>query len=148
MRSAFVGGVLAALVAAPAAAQGPKAEDFIDYRQSAFTLIAWEFGPMKAMVKGDMPFSAEAFRQHAENLAVLSHLPMKGFAPGTANGETKAKAAVWDQQEEFRDRMEKFQQAAVALVDASTSGSQEAMKARFLDTAKTCKACHKEFKSK
>ena len=51
-----------------------KTDDAIEYRQSAFSLMAYNFGDMGAMLKGKKPFDAQVFAMRAENVAALSKL--------------------------------------------------------------------------
>lgn len=48
----------AAAVSLPAAAQFAKAEDAINYRQSAFAVLGHHFGRLGAMANGKMPYDA------------------------------------------------------------------------------------------
>jgi len=55
---------LGALTIASAADQKP--EDVVKYRQSVYTIIGWNFKPIGAMVKGEIPFDAAAVARHAQ----------------------------------------------------------------------------------
>ena len=73
---------VALTAAAFAHAAGPSpAERAVTYRQGVFHAIAWNFGPMSGMVKGEIPFDAKAFALKAERVAFLSTLPLEGFVP-------------------------------------------------------------------
>lgn len=134
------------LAALSASALAVDAEKAIKYRRAAFQTIAWNFGPMGAMVKGEAAFDQAAFTQRAETVAFLSGLPAEGFADGTDFGDTKAKAAVWENRADFDAKMKDFQDQAANLVAVAKAGDEGAIKAQFGKTAKTCKACHKEYK--
>jgi len=123
-------------------------EEAIDYRQSAFTLVKGNLGPMGAMVKGEAPFDAAAFQRHAENLAALSAMTGDGFIEGSDLGDTKARAEVWEKRAEFDGKMNDFRKAAADLAAAAKSGDLATIKGPFAAAAKSCKSCHDDFKSK
>ncbi len=123
-------------------------EDAIKYRQSAFTLVKGNLGPMGAMVKGETPFDSAAFQRHAENLAALSMMTGDGFIEGSDLGDTKARPAVWEKRAAFDEKMEEFRKASADLAAAAKSGNLDTVKRPFAVAAKTCKSCHDDFKSK
>ena len=85
------------------------AKDAIQYRQSGFSLIAYNFGDMGAMMKGKKPFDAETFAMRAKNVAALSHIPFEGFIEGSDKGDTEALAKVWQDKADFDDKMKTLQ---------------------------------------
>ena len=118
----------------------------ISYRQGAFTMIKHHFGPMAAMVKGDVEFNAAEFTKNAEAVAALSKFPINGFVAGSYSGETEAKADIELNAEDFNKKMETFQVEAAALVEAAKGGDMAAIKPQFGKVGESCKACHKEYK--
>ena len=145
--SMMLAGVLALGVTGVSAADD-KQKDAIKYRQAAFTLIKGNLGPMGAMVKEEMPYDSEAFAQYAANLAAVAGMADDGFIDGSDKGKTKAKAAVWKNRAEFDKQMEEFQKLSGELAVVAKSGDMGEIKPKFAATAKTCKACHDDFKSK
>ena len=82
---------VAALLSSPAFAQ-VKPEDVIKYRQGAYKVMGWNFGPMAAMVKGEKPYNKEDFARRADIVAYVGKLTMEGFTPGTDKGGASGKA--------------------------------------------------------
>ncbi|GHD28582.1 c-type cytochrome [Halioglobus pacificus] len=148
--------LLVSLASAAAIAISPLALSHFDdkepmqsYRQSIFALMAMNFGPMGAMLKGEMPWDAEQFKRFAEDLDDVAELDvMRGFAAGTDKGTTRAKPGIWDNMDDFEAKLVDLQTATEALSDAADAGDEAAIKAAFGDTGKACKACHDEYKSK
>lgn len=119
----------------------------IKYRQSAFRVIVWNFAPMGAMVKGEMPYNQEDFAKKAERVSILSAMPLEGFPEGSDQGaDTEAKPEIWKEWDKFKTGMEKFQTEAAARAEIAKGGDRDAIKEQFGKTAETCKACHKHFK--
>lgn len=123
-----------------------EVEDAIEYRQSAFGLIAYNFGDMGAMLKGEKPFDAEVFAMRAQNVAALSQLPAEGFVAGSDKGNTEALAKIWSDKTDFDSKMSEFQDNAAKLAVAAQGDDKNAFKAAFMATGKSCKGCHDVYK--
>ena len=127
---------------------GEMEEKAIEYRQSVYKVIGWNFKPMGAMVKGEKAFDAAAFARMAENVAFMSKLAAEGFIPGSdaKAGETEAKDEIWKKPDDFKSKMADFEKASAELASVSKGGDLNAIKPVFGKTAETCKACHKAFR--
>ncbi|CAM4010637.1 c-type cytochrome [Shewanella aquimarina] len=123
-----------------------ESDDAIHYRQSAFGLIAHNFGDMGAMLKGKKPFDAEVFAMRAQNVAALSKLPAEGFVAGSDKGDTGALAKIWSDKADFDAKMSTFQDNAAKLAVAAQSDDKNAIKQAFMNTGKSCKGCHDIYK--
>lgn len=124
-----------------------KEEKAIDYRQGVMTAIGWNFGPIGAMVKGEQPFDKNVVARNAEFIAVLSKMAPDGFIPGSDKGQTKAKPEAFTDVK-FKGGMEKFQTEAAKLAEVAKTGNMDQIKPQFGEVAKTCKACHDNFRQK
>lgn len=139
-------GLAGLLAAASTTAIAAKPEDAINYRQGAFTAMAWHFGTMGAMVKGKVDYDAEDFSRRAEIVAQLSKLPMEGFMPGTYEGDTDALPAIEENWDKFEGGMNMLVKNTAALAEAAKSGDMDQIKPAFGEVGKTCKGCHDNFK--
>lgn len=145
-------GLLAAtalLLASPAAqAQGVRPEAAIEYRQSVYQVILWNFQPIGAMARGRIPFDRAAFRKHALRIANLSGHLLEGFPEGSDSGaETEALPAIWENWADFESKMGDFRRAARQLANASRNEELEALQARVATLSGACKACHDNYKA-
>lgn len=142
--------VASTLVAAPTVlANLVKDEPLQSYRQSIFAIVAMNFGPVADMVKGDIDWDQEAMEGYTEDLKNVVDLDLiRGFAPGSEKGTTRAKPEIWDNMDDFESKLEDLRDAASALDDAAESGDREAIASAVRDTGGACKACHDEYKSK
>jgi cytochrome c556 len=135
-------------------ATGLQAEDIkpqkaIEYRQSVFHVMGWHFKTMGAMVKGEMPFNKETFAKKAEIVAFMSPLAGEGFIKGTSSSEfteSKAKAILWEKMEDVKAKSQDSQKETKALAEIAKAGDEKAIKEQFSKTAKTCKACHDDYR--
>jgi len=126
-----------------------KPEKAIEYRQSVYNVMGWHFKTMGAMVKGEMPFNKEVFAKKAEIVAFMSPLPGEGFIKGTSSTdipESKAKAILWEKMDDVKAKSQDSQKETKALAEIAKAGDEKAIKEQFGKTAKTCKACHDDYR--
>jgi len=125
-----------------------KEEEAIKYRKAVMTTMAWNVGPIGAMVKGDRPFDKDLAIRNAERLEALAKMPLEGFAPGTEQGDTKVKAEAFLEMDKFRAGMEKLQSETAKLAQAAKSGNLDQIKPQFGEVGKVCKGCHDTYRNK
>ena len=101
---------------------------------------------MKAItgeLKGDSPDLAK-LREHAATYTELGPRMLTWFPPGTGPeaGKTKAKAEIWQKQQDFTTKAQAFNQAATAFATAAAGQDLAAVRAAHANLGKSCKACH------
>lgn len=133
------------LVATPAAAQFAKAEDAIDYRQSAFTVMANHMGRLSAMAKGEKPFDAASAKASAQLIQTMSKLPWEAFTPGSDGGFSNVKGDPWKNADDFKSLQEKLMAETAKLPDAA--GSLDGLRKQLGATGSACKACHDKYRA-
>jgi cytochrome c556 len=123
--------------------------DAIRYRQAAMTLIGQHFGSMGQVVKGKQPYDKASFAEEAAILEMLSKIPWEAFLfPESDNGQTKLKPNALKNKDDFMQAARMLEDETAKLAADAKTGDFNAIKAQFGATAKTCKDCHDEFKSK
>jgi cytochrome c556 len=126
-----------------------KPEDVIKFRKSVMTVQSWHMRPMAQMVKGQQPYDAKLFAWYAGVVQQTSHMLPDAFAPGSDKGaETRAKAEIWQDADQFRQRIDSFQADTSKLVAAAKAGDLEAVKGPFGAVAKNCGGCHDTYRAK
>ena len=120
------------------------------YRQSWFAMLATNFGPMVAMVKGDIPWQENEMAAYADELAAVTTLDvMRGFSDGSQKGTTRAKPEIWQNKADFQAKMDDLDTAVAALQIVANQGTdRKAIAAGVAATGKACKACHDEYQEK
>lgn len=120
------------------------------YRQSWFALMASNFGPMMAMVKGDIPWQEDQMAGYADQLAALTTLDvMRGFVDGSEKGTTRAKPEIWENKPDFAAKLDNLKTAVNALQTVANQGTdRKAISEQVAATGQACKACHDDYKSK
>lgn len=139
---------VAVLTPTLAQAQFAKADDAVEYRQSALFLMGNHFGRIGAVVKGDAPFNKDDVAKNAELVATLSKLPWPAFEGGQTNGKSKAKPEVFSDKAKFQQAAEKMETAVAKLNTVAKGGDLASIKTAFGDAAQTCKSCHDNFRAK
>lgn len=141
------GALLSPLWVSTASAQFAKPEDAIKYRQSAFVVLASQFGRMQPTVKGQVPYDAAAIKANVALVQTLSTLPWGAFGADT-EGKSSAKPEVWSDAAGFKAAQTKFESAIVKLSAAADSGDLDKLRAAFGDVGASCKACHDSYRIK
>jgi cytochrome c556 len=142
-------GALAAAATA-IAQQGPKPEQLIKWRQSAYQVIAWNTGRVKANVEGQ--YNKEEVIKAANTIAAVANSGLGSlFAPGTETGKGWHDTAV--KPELFTDKKAgeagaNFNREANELAKVALGGDVVAVKAQLGKLQGTCKACHDDFRKK
>jgi cytochrome c556 len=135
--------IVVGFASAAIATAAVKPETAIHYRQSAYTMIGWNFAPLAQMVKGKAPWDAVEFSKRAERIAFLAPQLLEGFPPGSGSGaETEAKPEIWSDAAGFKAKMDDFVTQSQQLAAVAKAGDEAKMKEQFKATAGTCKACH------
>ena len=147
---ALAAALLAASVGA-LAQQAPKPENLIKWRQSAFQVIAWNTGRIKASVDGQ--YNKDEVQRAANTIAAIANSGLPGlFAAGTEQGkgwhDTSAKPEAFKDPKHFGDLNAAFAKEAGELAGVAGGGDLAAIKAQFGKLQRTCKSCHDDFKAK
>jgi cytochrome c556 len=139
--------VAAALATAAAATAAVKPETAIQYRQSVYRMIGWNFMPLVAMIKNKTPWDPAEFAKHADRIAQLTPQLLEGFPEGSDNGaETEAKPDIWKNMSDFRSKMDDLVRESKALSDVAKTGDETKMREQFKKTAGACKSCHDKYR--
>ena len=148
-RKSLIAASLAAVVTLPAVAHIERTEPLQSLRQSFFAIVGMTFGPMGDMVKGKIEWNDAQFAAWANDLASVSKVSVeRGFAPGSEKGKTRAKPAIWENTDDFAQKLANFRSEAAALAEAANAGDKTATVEQFKQTGGTCKACHDNYKSR
>ena len=141
---------LAAAVSARAQ-QAPKPEALIKWRQSAFQVVAWNSGRIKANL--DAGYNKDQVLRSANVIAAIANSGLSGlFAAGTESGkgwhDTTIKPEAFASAARFAELGGEFAKESTELVRVASSGADAAaVKDQFGKLQKTCKSCHDDFRN-
>jgi len=90
---------------------------------------------------------AAAVAAGAKSLSALGSRIPGLFPPGSGQGKTDAKAAIWTNFADFTAQSKTFEQRAETLAQlASAGGSKAALSDAFGKVMESCKACHRDYR--
>lgn len=148
--------LLTAAIAIPLLSIAPFSQSHLNeeepmqsYRQSYFTLLAMNFGPIAGMLKGDIPWDDARAATMAANFTALANMNVApAFPPGTEQGTTRAKPELWENKADFEEKLANLKAASKSLLPAVQSGDKKAVGGAVKEIGGACKACHDEYKAK
>jgi cytochrome c556 len=148
-RMKFMLAVAALLSVSVSAENAQRPESLIKWRQSAYQVIAWNSGRIKAALAGS--YARQEVQSAANALAAVANSGLATlFIPGTASGkgwrETTARDEVFSDAEKFRALTEEFAREANTLARVAAAGDRTTVNEQFLKVAQTCKSCHNQFR--
>lgn len=115
-------------------------------RKQAFKQMLRAFEPMGLVVRGKKDYDRQEFLNYATDLQGLVDQPWQYFTPDSDYSPTRAKPAVWQQPERFRDARQKLTDSVRHLTEVARDGKLETIRPAFAEVEKSCQACHKEFR--
>ncbi|MGS2743628.1 c-type cytochrome [Halomonas sp. LS-001] len=153
IKGSIIASAAAFLLSTGAVAQEVEPADAINYRQSAFSVMAWHFGPMGKMAKGEIDYNPKEFASRAQTVNALAGLPWEGFIDGSYAGDahgvdTDAMAKIADNQDDFRERKFNFMGDTATLAEVAQEGDFDASRRAFATVANSCKGCHDNYRDK
>lgn len=127
-------------------------EKVVEARRAYFKLIGANMGPLGAMAKGNVEYSAETATLHAGNLLTITkYNAAPHFAAGTSNadlpGKTRLLPAAFS---DFDGMMAKYKEfvAAVEGLNAVAGNGLDALRPAVGNLGGTCKGCHDDYRAK
>ena len=151
LKTLIVGAAAVVAIAAGigAASADGHSENVIKYRQNVMRAIGGHTGAIAAVVKGEVPFRGHV-AAHADSLAAMSGSIVEMFPEGsTAGAETRAKAEIWQDWDDFVSAAGDLETATANLAQVVNGGGDAAaIEAAFGDVGKACGGCHRPFRAR
>lgn len=141
--------VMASGVIADTASSLKHAEKATELRQSIFSLLGSNMGPLGGMAKGKIEFDAEKVAKHALRINQLSMMIADYTRTDTSTYKVKTEALnkIWQQPDDFAKRINDLTDASAELQTAALSGNESLIKKAIGGVGKTCGGCHDDFKA-
>ncbi|QXI33427.1 c-type cytochrome [Pseudomonas promysalinigenes] len=104
---------------------------------------------MGGMLRGRLPFEGLKFTEGALRLDSLAHAPWEHFPQVRDEGDSSARAEVWQRQERFHDLARQLEGVTGELVESTRTQPLDPaqLKAPMAKVEAACKACHSEFRN-
>lgn len=133
---------------ATALPNGMTVKEQIEARQGQLKKVGKSFKAISDQLKSDSPDVA-AIQAAAASVPEDTTGMADWFPEGTgpeSGVETDALPIIWEEKEDFLEKVSTMQEAAVALAAAAEGGDVAAIGAAFQETGGSCKACHDKYR--
>ncbi len=117
----------------------------IDYRHHTMEAIGGHMQSLFDILRGKVDHS-DHLSVHATALASLAEITPTLFPAGSGGDDTDALPAIWENPEDFAERLDAFKEAGAGLRAAAESGGDVRAAAQQLGQA--CKGCHDNYRKK
>lgn len=127
---------------------GMTVKEQIETRQAQLKKVGESFKTISDQLKSDSPDIA-AIQAAAAAVPEATTGMADWFPDGTgpdSGVETDALPVIWEEKDDFLEKVSAMQDAAVALAAAAEGGDVAAIGAAFRETGGTCKACHDKYR--
>lgn len=122
-------------------------KDYIKYRQAIMKMNGGQISAAFAILKGKVPYE-EDLVTFAMGLDQTAKILPNAFKAKTSGGKTRAKPGIWENPEDFAQKISNFQKATIEFLEAARSGGVEAARAKAGAVGDACTACHKKYRAK
>lgn len=146
MTTIITAAAVGAISVAPATSH-EKATGVVKERMELMKANGKAMKAMGAMVKGESPYDADQVRALAEELRADSAKIPDLFPEGSLEPPSEALPAIWQNWAKFEELARRMGEASGAVADAA-DGGLGAVAPVFGGLAKTCSACHTDFRKK
>ena len=133
-------GAAALAAALPSAAS----EGDMDYRHHTMEAIGGHMQALGDILRGKVDH-VDHLPVHAAALASLAEITPTLF-PAGSGGDTDALPAIWENPEDFAERLKAFKEAAAGLLAAAETGGN--VRAATQKLGQACKGCHDSYRKK
>jgi len=118
-------------------------------RKAIFKQMLKTSEDMGGMLRGRLPFDGGKFADGALKLDSLAHGPWQHFPQVQDEGDSSARAEVWQRQARFEDLARQLESVTAQLVGVTRTQPLEMaqLKAPMDKVEAACKACHSEFRN-
>jgi cytochrome c556 len=121
----------------------------IAYRKAVYTVLAANWGPIGAVLRG-APYDAKEIGKRAERVAFMAGLAAEAFPEISKDGDTKAKPEIWTDAAGFDKAMAVLvdSSAALAALVKTDQTNSDAFKAAAGKLGQACGGCHRNYRAR
>lgn len=117
-------------------------------RQEMMKKVGGAMGALSGIAKGEKPYDAEVVNASLTTMSEVAKAFPDQFPAGSETGhDTEAKAAIWEQMDDFKAKAAKLGEAADAAL-AGLPADQAAVGAALGAIGPNCGGCHEVYRVK
>ena len=132
------------IIAAPTTAAAQDGSAVVQYRQSLMEAFRTHMGGVRAALGDAAPIG------HAEHHAVaferMAQALANAFPAGSAGEGSRALPAIWENREDFMNKVSAIQTATAGLVTATRSGDADTIGEALQAVQGACGSCHNSYR--
>ncbi len=137
--------LLAVLVMGGTASAVNAPEHVIKYRQNLMKSVGAHLANVVLLAQGRVDF-ADGLVTNAQAIVDLLQNSGVAFPEGTAEGDTRARAKIWEDPAKFDAALEESLATVRDLAAAAKSGDLAVVNATLIPVARSCRSCHLSFR--
>ena len=137
--------VLAVVVMGGTAAAVNAPEHVIKYRQNLMKSVGAHLANVVLLAQGRVDF-ADGLVTDSQAIVDLLENSSAAFPEGSAEGDTRARAKIWEERAKFDAAMEESLDTVRELAAAAKAGDLPAVNAALVPVARGCRSCHLSFR--
>ena len=118
-------------------------EDDREYRHEVMEAIGAHATALQSIMQEKVPHR-DHIKIHVNAIADLASITHTLFPEGSEGGE--ALPAIWEEPEEFKEAVERFQSAAAGLRDVVNENKMDEMPRMAFAMFRACKGCHDDYR--
>ena len=144
---ALAGLMLLNLPAVAPAQEAGKPKNLVEYRQAVMSSLGGHAGAVSAIVKGQV--DVDHLLPHARAIAATAATVDDIWWDNSTYEDyekTDALPKIWQQPDDFQERIDKFQTAAKDFVDAVETGERGRIIQGFKTLGNSCGGCHDNYR--
>lgn len=145
--SKLVAGLALALgltVTAPAVVHAQDADAVTSYRKSIMQAFRTHMGGVRAAMSGTAPMGHA--EHHAVSFEKMAQALSNSFPANTMGEGTRALPAIWENRDDFMNKVSAIQSATARLVTVSRTGDADAIGEAMQAVQGTCQSCHQAYR--
>ena len=118
-------------------------EDQVEYRQEVMSAVGSTMGAIGKILKQEVD-RPDGIAPLAAAIAELAKTAQGVFPEGSEGGD--AMAEIWENPEDFAERLTAFAEAASAFRDVAASGNMAEIGPAVGNLGQSCRGCHQKFR--
>ena len=118
-------------------------EEIADYRHETMEAVGAHFDGVIKILRGEIPYD-DHLPMHVNALADIAEILPSLFVEGSEGGE--ALDSIWEEPEEFAEKVSDFQSAMKELKAAVDAGDPAAIGPSISAVGQACKGCHDDYR--
>ena len=136
---------LALLITGETVSAANAPEHVIKYRQNLMTSAGGHLANVVLLAQGRVDFADGLITGTQAIVDLLEHSRV-AFPEGTAEGDTRARAKIWEERAKFDAALEDSLVTVRQLAAAAKDRDLEAVNAALIPVARGCRSCHLSFR--